>query len=253
MPMGKELEGRVALVTGGASGIGKAIAEKFAAHGAKVAVVDIDFDGANSVAGTIREAGGIAEASQCDVQDEAQIRKVVETVRSQLGAIQILVNNAGISPMQVIESIRLEEWERVMRVNLTSAFLFTQACLADLKQAGAKGRIIQMGSLAGQVGGIAVGLHYTASKGGLMAMTKQMAKLLAPYAVTVNNIAPGTTDTPLIQDWPDKTREELKNRIPLGRLGTVDDVASTALFLASDDASFITGATINVNGGMFIN
>jgi 3-oxoacyl-[acyl-carrier protein] reductase len=110
-----------------------------------------------------------------------------------------------------------------------------------------------MGSLAGQIGGIAVGLHYTASKGGIMAMTKQLAKLLAPFHATANSIAPGTTNTPLVQAWPKATTEALIRQIPLGRLAEPQDVAKTALFLASDDACFITGATISVNGGMFIN
>jgi len=175
----------------------------------------------------------------------------VDAAVNKLGALHILVNNAGVSPLRSLDNLDLEEWNKVIAINLTGPFLFIKAVFPHIKKARELGRVINMGSLAGQIGGIAVGLHYTASKGGIMAVTKQLAKLLAPYRATANCIAPGTTDTALVQGWPKETRESLIKQIPLGRLGSPEDVAKTALFLASEDAQFITGATINVNGGMF--
>lgn len=249
--MGK-LDDRTALITGGASGIGEAIARKFASEMANVSIVDIDFDSAKKLADEIVMEGGTAAAILCDVTNEEQVKEAVKKTAAEFGGIEILVNNAGVSPLRSLGEITLDEWNRVMAINLTGPFLFIQACFKFIKEAGTKGRVINIGSLAGQVGGIAVGLHYTASKGGLMAATKQAAKLLAPYRATANNIAPGTADTPLVQAWPEETRESLIKKIPLGRLTSTQDVANAALFLASDEAGFITGATLDVNGGMLI-
>ena len=184
--------------------------------------------------------------------DETQVRQAVATTIKELGALHILVNNAGISSQKEIDQISLAEWNHVIAVNLTGPFLITKAALPYIKKAGKIGRVINMGSLAGQIGGISVGIHYTASKGGIMSITKQLAKILAPFEVTVNNISPGTTDTPLVKNFSEESKRALAKKIPLGRFGQPDDVACTALFLASDDAQFITGATINVNGGMYI-
>jgi len=176
----------------------------------------------------------------------------VEAAVEAFNGLHILVNNAGISPLRAFEQITLEEWNRVLAVNLTGPFLFCQAALPHLRVAGGQGRIINIGSLAGQTGGIAVGAHYAASKGGLMVLTRQLAKILAADGVTVNSISPGTTDTALTQAWGEESRQSLIRQIPLGRLGTPQDVANLALFLASDDAAYITGATININGGLFV-
>ena len=247
-----ELKDRIAIVTGAAGGIGKAIAMKLSKHGAKVAVVDINVRAAETLVAEMQGTGLDAIAIGCDVREYEQVMKAVESCVHDLGEPHILVNNAGISPITTVENISLEEWNKVLSINLTGPFLFTRAVLPYLKKAGARGRIINIGSLAGQCGGIAVGLHYTASKGGIMAMTKQLAKVLAPYSVTVNNISPGTADTPLINDFSEETKKSLIDKIPLGRLCAPEDVASAVYFLTSDDACFITGATINVNGGMFI-
>jgi len=247
-----ELEGRVALITGSASGIGKAIAECFAKESAAVIIADIDLPSAEKLANTIIERGGKALPVSCDVTNSIDVEHAVQQSVHVFGGLQILVNNAGISPLRSLEDISLAEWEQVMKINLTGPFLIIKEVLPYIINAGHFGRVINMGSLAGQMGGISVGLHYTASKGGLMAMTKQLAKLLAPYRATANSIAPGTTDTPLVQGWPPEARRELVKKIPLGRLAEPSDIAGAALFLASDSAEFITGATINVNGGMFI-
>jgi NAD(P)-dependent dehydrogenase (short-subunit alcohol dehydrogenase family) len=246
------LESRVALVTGAGNGIGKAITHTLSQNGAAVVLVDIDIESTEEAARETQAWDGNALAIKCDVSDPTQVQLAVHAAVEKYNALHILVNNAGISPLRSIEQIGLEEWNRVMAVNLTGPFLFCQAALPYLRQAGSKGRIINIGSLAGQTGGIAVGAHYAASKGGLMVLTRQLAKLLAPDRVTANNISPGTTDTQLTQAWGEDTLKALIGQIPLGRLGTPQDVASLALFLASDDAGFITGATFNVNGGMFI-
>jgi 3-oxoacyl-[acyl-carrier protein] reductase len=248
----RKLENRIALITGAASGIGKAIAMKFACEGANIAIVDIAKKPAEEFAQEIRKTGCKAIAIPCDVTDERQVEQAVSQTVKELGGLDILVNNAGVSPLKALEEISLDEWNKVLGINLTGPFLFTKYAFPYLKKSGPKGRIINMGSLAGQIGGIAVGLHYTATKGGIMAMTKQLAKLLAPFKATVNSIAPGTTDTPLVQDWPQETKDALVKQIPLGRLAMPEDVANAALFFASDEACFVTGATINVNGGMFI-
>jgi NAD(P)-dependent dehydrogenase (short-subunit alcohol dehydrogenase family) len=248
--MGK-LEGRVALITGAASGIGKAIALKFVSEGACVSLIDVDKQSADGLADEINRLDKKAVSILCDVTNELQVNKAVEQTVKDFGELHILVNNAGVSPIKPLEEITLEDWNNVLAINLTGPFLFTKAAFQFIKDAGYKGRIINMGSLAGQIGGIAVGLHYTATKGGIMAMTKQLAKLLAPYKATANSIAPGTTDTPLIEGWSEETKEVLIKQIPLGRLALPEDVANAALFIASDESQFITGATFNVNGGMF--
>ena len=250
--MTASLEGRAAIITGAGSGIGRAIAQTFGQYGARVLVVDIDPDSAGNVAGEIKAEGGTALAVQCDVTDPNQVAHAVDAALEAFNGLHILVNNAGISPLRAFEQISLEEWNRVLAVNLTGPFLFCQAALPYLRVAGSQGRIINIGSLAGQTGGIAVGAHYAASKGGLMVLTRQLAKILAADGVTVNSISPGTTDTALTQAWGEESRQSLIRQIPLGRLGSPQDVANLALFLASDDAAYITGATININGGLFV-
>ena len=250
--MSGSLEGRVGLVTGAGAGIGKEIARKFAQNGAMVVLVDIDLGSAERAASEIAAEGGSALPVKCDVTDPLQVQQAVQAAIDHYQALHILVNNAGVSPLRAFEQISLEEWNQVIAVNLTGPFLFSQAALAHLRQAGNKGRVINIGSLAGQTGGIAVGAHYAASKGGLLVLTRTLARILAPARATANNISPGTADTALTQAWGEETRQSLIQQIPMGRLATPQDIASLALFLASDAAGFITGATINLNGGLFI-
>jgi NAD(P)-dependent dehydrogenase (short-subunit alcohol dehydrogenase family) len=245
----KLLGDRVALITGAGSGIGRAIALAFADAGASVAVADLNQDAADRVAEEIAVAGGEALALPLDVSQPERVAAVVaETVAAWHG-LDILVNSAGICPLTPLAAISLAEWNRVLAVNLTGTFLCAQAAFLHL-QGSRCGRIINISSLAGRTGGITVGLHYSASKGGVISMTKALARMLAPSGGTANCIAPGPLDTAMTADWPAENREMLRQQIPLGRLGHAEEVAALALHLASDAGAFITGATLDINGGI---
>ena len=245
----KLLEDRVALITGAGSGIGRAVALAFADAGAAVAVADLNREAADHVAEEIAAAVGKGLALPLDVSQPEQVAAAIgETVATWHG-LDILVNSAGICPLTPIAAISLAEWNRVLAVNLTGPFLCAQAAFPHL-QASRCGRIINISSLAGRTGGVTVGLHYSASKGGVISMTKALARLLAPSGGTANCIAPGPLDTPMTADWPPENREMLRQQIALGRLGRAEDIAAAALYLASDAASFVTGATLDVNGGI---
>jgi 3-oxoacyl-[acyl-carrier protein] reductase len=243
------LKDRTAFITGAASGIGRAIAETFAENGANVTIADIDLEAANRVADEIRAAGGKAIAVRADVSSPESVATAVQATVKAFGGIDILVNNAGICPMKTFEDIPLDEWERVLAVNLTGAFICAQAVTPHLKKSK-QGRIINVGSVAGRIGGLAVGAHYSVSKAGIMCLTKVLAKALAGYGITANSISPGTTETALTAGWSPETKETLRQQIPLRRLGKPEEMAAAALYLASDGASYVTGATLDVNGGL---
>jgi 3-oxoacyl-[acyl-carrier protein] reductase len=241
------LVGRTALVTGAARGIGWAIGLRLAELGARVALGDLDGAAVDEAARSIREQGGQAVPCTFDVSDAAAVRAAL----ARLGPVEILVNNAGICPLTPPDDIGEAEWDRVLAVNLKGAFLCTQAALPGLRAAG-WGRVINVASVAGQMGGIAVGVHYSAAKGGLLAMTKTFARILAPYGVTVNAIAPSTVETDLVAGWSEQTRQELRAKMPLGRFIRPEEIAAAAAFLCSPEAGAITGATIDVNCGLLM-
>jgi 3-oxoacyl-[acyl-carrier protein] reductase len=244
--MGK-LDGRVAIVTGAASGIGRGIAEAFAEEGAAVAIADKNEQAAQKVSEEIAARGGRAIAVGVDVTDEALVAAMVERVLAELEGIDVLVNNAGINGDEALVDMSLATWRQMIDVNLTSMFLCTRAVLPTMI-AQRSGRIINMGSQLALIGGDRMA-HYSAAKAGVHGFTKALAHELAPHNINVNAIAPGPIETPLLdgisEDWLEKKRSEL----PLGRFGRVEEVAPTAVLLASDGGGYYTGATLNVSGG----
>jgi 3-oxoacyl-[acyl-carrier protein] reductase len=243
------LGGRTALITGAARGIGLSIACALARCGAAVALVDVD---AGSLPEAARLVGMRTLPIQADVSQPDDARRAVQTTVSHFDGLDILVNNAGICPLTAFAEIPGEEWDRVLAVNLKGPFLCCQAALPHLRRSGCQGRIVNVASVAGQMGGVAVGAHYAAAKAGLIGLTKSLARLLAPEGVTVNCVAPGTTETDLIASWPQVTRAAVQAQIPLGRFAQPEEIAEAVCFLASDRAAFITGTTLDVNGGLWM-
>lgn len=245
------LEGKVAIVTGGGSGIGKAIALALAREGAWIAVWDIREAEAERVAAEISAIGHSAMATRVDVSSGAEVKSTTRQVLDGWGRIDILVNNAGIAQVAPIEEINEADWDRILAVNLKGTFLCSQAVMGVMKRQRA-GKIINLGSVSGKIGGIAVGAHYSASKAAVMCFTKSLARDLAPFGVNVNAIAPGVIETEMTQGITGGNWDNYLSTIPLGRVGTVDEVAKVALFLASDESSYLTGEIIDVNGGQFM-
>ena len=242
---------RVALVTGAGRGIGAAIAQTLAQMGAAVGVADVDEPAAQEIARQIAHAGGRALALAMDVTDRASVYRGVESLHARWERIDILVNNAGICPLRPFEEIEEAEWDRVLATNLKGAFLCAQAVMPGMRERRF-GRVINIASSSGKIGGLMVGAHYAASKGGLIALTFTLARLYAPYGITVNAIAPGPVESPLTRQWPPQMLDELRGSVPLGRLGRPADVAHAVAFLASDAAAFITGEVLDVNGGLLM-
>jgi 3-oxoacyl-[acyl-carrier protein] reductase len=244
-----DLSGRVALVTGASRGIGRSIAVRLAGQGAVVVAAARDGH-ARGTAEEIGAAGGRAEAIALDVTDGAAIAAAVSGVLERHGRIDVLVNNAGITRDQLMLRLKREDWDVVLATNLTSAFTVTQAVLKPMvRQRG--GRIICISSVVGQ-GGNAGQANYAASKAGLIGFAKSVALEVASRGITVNVVAPGMIATDMTRAMTDAAREEWESRIPLQRMGTPDDVATAVCFLASDEASYITGQVLAVNGGMYL-
>ncbi len=245
------LAGRVAIVTGGTRGIGKVIAEQLAKAGTTVAVVGRNAEKAEETLALIRETGGTAEAFLGDIADDGECRRIVGEVYEKFGQIDILVNCAGGLTATPIEEITRKEWDTILGVNLSGTFFMIQSALPYLKKSRA-GRIINISSNAGRMGGYANSQSYTASKGGVIAITKGIARKLAPMQITVNVVCPGTTKTEMSQEYDEETLKTLLGRIPIGRLGKPEDTAAAVCFFASEEAGFITGAVLDVNGGMYM-
>jgi NAD(P)-dependent dehydrogenase (short-subunit alcohol dehydrogenase family) len=245
------LEDKVAIVTGAGRGIGLGIALAFAQEGARVALCDVNRSHLESALTEIQPLGGVCLGFQMDVTSKEQVHRVVGEVLDQWGAIDILVNSAGIYEVLPAEEISEEQWDRMLAVNLTGTFLCCQAVIPFMKRQGT-GRIVSIASSAGKTGGTLAGAHYSVSKAGVICLAKQLARELGPHGITVNAIAPGRIDTPMIHIASDEENEAFRLRTPLGRLGTAEDVAHAAVFLASDEASFITGEIVDVNGGLLI-
>ena len=190
-------------------------------------------------------------AIEADVSRLPDVQGAVEATVERFGGLDILVNNAGICPMSPFTDITESEWDRVLAINLKGAFLCCQAVLPHLRRSGQRGRIVNIASVAGQMGGVTVGAHYAASKAGLIGLSKSLAQMLAPDGVTVNCVAPGAVATDMTKAWPGAMQVDLKAKISLGRFAQPQEIAEAVLFLASDRARFITGATLDVNGGLY--
>ncbi len=246
------LENRIAIVTGAASGIGKGIALGFAREGADVVMADIDLDAAAATAEEMGAFGRRVIAVRTDVSDEASADKLVDTVLGTFGRIDILVNNAAVTSFYPFLELPVAEWDRIMNVNLRGAFLCSRRVAKHMAERR-RGNILNITSFEQDIprGGLA---HYAASKGGLRSLTKAMAMGLAAYNIRVNAIVPGTTDTEVakklhLRDSPEKVAAYL-DRIPLNRIGRPEDFAGAAIYLVSDESSFVTGAVLAVDGGM---
>ncbi|TKJ30728.1 beta-ketoacyl-ACP reductase [bacterium (candidate division B38) B3_B38] len=246
--MEKELEGKVALVTGASRGIGAGIAPELAAAGAKVVVnYQANREGAERVVERIRQQGGEAYPFQADVSQPDEVKAMFEFISSQLGGVDILVNNAGIHQHLPVEQLSLSDWERLMAINLTSLFLLTQAVLPHMKSRR-WGRIVNISSLSG-VAGTHVESHYATSKAGVIGFTKAVALETASFGITVNAISPGSIETDMLAVTTEERRQKLISEIPVGRIGQPEDIAWGVRFLVSPRASYITGQTIHMNGG----
>ena len=244
-----KLEGKVALVTGASRGIGRAITQRLAEQGATV-VAAARGDNARACADELRAAGHQVEALSLDVTDAAAVEAAPGDIVKRHGRIDIVVSNAGITRDQLLMRMKRDDWDAVLRTNLTANFVLARAAMRPmLKQRG--GRIIAVGSVVGQMGN-AGQTNYAASKAGLIGFVKSLAREVASRGITANVIAPGMIDTDMTRAITEKAQVDWSAQIPLGRLGTPEDVAAAACFLASDEAAYITGQVVAVNGGMYM-
>jgi 3-oxoacyl-[acyl-carrier protein] reductase len=247
-PAGRLLQGQVAVVTGGGTGIGLAISTALAREGALVAVLDVDQDRAGEAVAGLTRAGGTAAAYPADVSDGEIVQGAMQEVLKQHGRMDILVNNAGITRDGLLLRMSDEQWEKVVDINLRGAFYCSRAAARAMVRAR-YGRIINIASVVG-IAGNPGQANYVASKAGLIGLTKALALELAPRGITVNAVAPGFIKTAMTDALSEDTRKILLDRVPLGRLGTPEDVAEMVTFLASARAAYITGQTLVVDGGM---
>ena len=243
-----KFEGKVALVTGAARGIGKAIALKLAQEGADVVVTDVDLEGAQRVAQEIEGLGYKAKAIQADVSQREAVQRLVSEAVSVFGQIDILVNNAGIIRRGTFLEHDPQDWEKVLSVNLGGTFNCAKEVVPLMVKQGG-GKIINISSVVGKMGDIASAPSYGTSKGAINTFTKSLARELAPYGINVNAVAPHAIETDMSREWSEEKRRQIVEAIPLKRLGKPEEVAEVVAFLASDGAGFITGQILDVNGG----
>jgi len=246
------LAGRVAIVTGGGGGMGVEIASILAEAGARVALADVRLDAAKSLVEELNRGGKqVASAFKCDVSKRSDIDDLMRGVLAGFGRMDILVNGAGVLSATPIDATTDQEWNRIMEINLKGVFECCRAGMAEMKKRR-YGKIVNIGSAAGKVGGIAASVAYSTSKAGVHSLTKTFAKAGAPYGINVNCIAPGPTATAMLDAFTPEQLEAFLKSIPLGRFGKPRDIAGTVLFLASDLSDYVTGQVINVNGGMLM-
>ncbi len=245
-----ELKDKVALITGGAQGIGRAVALLLADHGADIAVSDVNLQKAEETAEEIRALGRKSMAVKANVADSEDVERMVQTLLSGFGRIDILVNNAGIAKDKLILRMTDEDWDAVLNVNLKGTFLCTRAVVRHMSKQRS-GKIVNIASVVGEMGN-AGQANYAASKAGVIGLTKTIAREFAQRGINVNAVAPGYIETPMTDAIPEKAKEELKRMIPMERLGRPEDVARAVLFLVSDASGYITGQVLNVNGGIYM-
>lgn len=244
----RKLEGRIAVITGAASGIGKGIAITFASEGANIVIADLVTEAqASDVLTAIKKLGREVLFVRTDVSDEASVRAMAAQSFDRFGRVDILVNNAGIFTESLLEDMPIEDWDRVVNTNLRGTFLCTRVLIGQMLERG-DGRIINIASQLGQIGGGAVA-HYSASKAGVIGFTKALAREVSRRGVLVNAIAPGPIETPLLASETEAWRSAKLAELPIGRFGSVDEVTPTALLLASSDGSYYVGQTLGPNGG----
>lgn len=245
-----ELKDKVALVTGGAQGIGKIVGEELARQGAHVVLGDVNLEGAEKSADEIRKNGGSASAVELNVTDAGAVQKCFDSVSKELKLVDILVNNAGITRDGLLMRMKEADWDLVLSINLKGSFLCSQQAVKQMMKQKS-GSIVNVASIVGLMGN-AGQANYSASKAGLIGLTKTTAREVASRGIRVNAIAPGFIDTAMTQVLDEKIRERLIEQIPLARLGLPEDIANCISFLVSDRASYITGQVLSINGGMLM-
>jgi 3-oxoacyl-[acyl-carrier protein] reductase len=246
--MSKSLEGEIALVTGASRGIGKAIAEQLAANGATVIGTATTDNGADAISAYLKDSGG--KGMCLNVTDNDSVAAVIKQVAADFGAVSILVNNAGITKDNLLMMMKEDQWDDVINTNLTSVYRLSKSVLRSMMKAR-KGRIINIASVVGSTGNPGQ-TNYAATKAGLLGFTKSLAREIGSRNITVNAVAPGFIDTDMTRELGDEQRDALIGQIPLNRLGDPADIANAVVFLASQQAAYITGETLHVNGGMYM-
>lgn len=241
----------VIMITGAASGFGLATARLFAQEGAHVALVDRNEEGLQAALRQLAQLPVRSAAFTADICSAGQVRETVKKVHDSFGRIDSLLNSAGIYREGPVESLSVEQWNLVLSVNLTGTLLCSQAVVEVMKPQR-RGSIVNIASLAGQVGGLAAGADYSVSKAGVICLTKSLAKRFGKHGIRVNSISPGPAESPMTAGWPKDRKEKMASETPLGRLAQPEDVAQVVLFLCSGLAGFITGARIDVNGGLYM-
>ena len=248
----KRLKGRIALVTGAGRGIGQSIALRLAQEGASVIVNDIILKNAESVAENIKKIGQDSLAIYADISKPEDVRQMFEQIKTRFGSLDILVNNAGCTQNVSVLEMKDEDWDRILKINLYGVFYCSKAAI-KLMIPNNYGKIVSISSVAGkQGGGVWGAAHYSAAKAGIIGFTKKLAKEVARYNITVNAVAPGVIEIPIENKKRLKVKADVAKKTPIGRQGRPEEVAAAVSFLSSDDSSFITGETINVNGGLYM-